>query len=61
MDLLQGTPPKPCLEEGQAGEVYVRKLREKLDEIHLRVRERMEDKSSRMKARIEELGRFFSK
>ncbi|KAL6264205.1 hypothetical protein P5V15_004288 [Pogonomyrmex californicus] len=43
IDLLRGTPPSYGFSE--SAEEYVRNLRQKLDKIHQRVRERLESRS----------------
>ena len=50
VDLLRGSPLKIQGEESPPVGNFVRTLRENLEEIHFRVRERMNIKSSRMKS-----------
>jgi len=53
LDLLKGSPPESCAEESQSFGNFARNLKHKLREIHSEVRERMEVKSSRVKARYD--------
>lgn len=58
LDLLQGSPPN-C-NSSETIEEYVQDLRKKLDEIHQKVRKRLNIKSYRTKGRYDQKGIYFS-